>query len=400
MKRTTSAGFWVSVMLALTSLAHAQKFVLLHTFKGADGAAPIADLARDASGNLYSATVFGGSRGTGTVFELEHSGKGRVLHSFTGGSDGQGPASGLLLHGGALYGTASGGASGQYGSVFKLPPTGKLAVLHAFAGSPGDGANPSSTLIADSKNNLFGTTYSGGTLNYGSVYKLDASGQETVLYSFAGGPDGTYPSSLVRDSSGNFYGVTQSGGDLACAPPVGCGTVFKLDPKGRMSILHSFTGPDGANPSGGLTPDGAGNFYGTTLAGGSFDQGTVFVLNINGKERVLLNFSGGSDGGRPSGALTRDANGDFYGAATYGGNITSYCPFGCGVIFKLKLTGKTWSETVLHSFNVTDGASPAAPLLLDRVTHTFYGVATAGGDVNCVMVDGEHGCGTLFKLTP
>jgi uncharacterized repeat protein (TIGR03803 family) len=396
---TRTSAFWTTILLVLTSLAQAQNFKLLHTFEGADGATPSGDLARDASGNVYGVTYFGGSHGIGSVFKFDHTGKESVLYSFTGGSDGQDPLEGLRLRGGALYGTAEPGKPGGLGNVFRLSGTGKLTVLHTFAGAPSDGGYASSDLLSDSQNNFYGTTFYGGALNNGTVYKLDVTGNETVLYSFAGGPDGSSPSGLVRDSAGNLYGVTQLGGDLACNAPLGCGTVFKLDPKGRLSVLHSFTGPDGVWPNG-LTPDGTGNFYGTTSAGGTLNAGTVFVLNLNGKERVLFNFSGGSDGGSASGALVRDANGDLYGATTYGGTVAGYCSFGCGVIFKLKLTGSTWTETVLHSFNVKDGASPTAPLLLDPATHTLYGVASKGGDVNCVTLSTEHGCGTLFKLTP
>jgi uncharacterized repeat protein (TIGR03803 family) len=123
--------------------------------------------------------------------------------------------------------------------------------------------------------NLYGTTNEGGTSNVGTVFKVTQTGQETVLYSFAGGADGANPiAGVIRDKKGNFYGTTVGGGSS------GVGTVFELTKAGKESVLHTFTGAttDGANPFGGLLRDAKGNLYGTTFVGGDFGHGCVYEI--------------------------------------------------------------------------------------------------------------------------
>src|SRR2546421_458144 len=130
-------------------------------------------------------------------------------------------------------------------------------VLHNFA-TPPKGANPVAGVIRDSAGNLYGTTFYGGPVNSGAVYKLDASGQETVLYSFTGGTDGGSPyAGIIRDSAGSLYGTAYYGG------AANSGVVYKLDATGQETVLHSFTGAaDGGNPVAGVIRDSAGNLYG------------------------------------------------------------------------------------------------------------------------------------------
>jgi uncharacterized repeat protein (TIGR03803 family) len=165
------------------------------------------------------------------VFKLDPKGKLSLLHSFAGTPDGVNPLAGLLRDAaGNLYGTTYyGGTNGGFGTVFKLNTKGKLTLLHSFAGLP-VGQNPYSRLIRDSAGNLYGTTFYGGTTGYGSVFKLDTAGKLTVLHSFKDAPDGAHPiAGLVLDKAGNLYGTTSDGGDLSCGFS-GCGTVFKLTP--------------------------------------------------------------------------------------------------------------------------------------------------------------------------
>ena len=162
------------------------------------------------------------------------------------------------------------------GVVFKLDTRGKETVLHSFAGGT-DGQYPWAGLVRDSDGGLYGTTFYGGASNYGVVFKVDAAGTETVLYSFTGGADGGNPTAgVIRDSAGNLYGTTNIGG----APGMGYGVVFELDMAGTETVLHTFTGgAGGANPVGGLIRDTAGNLYGTTQDGGSGSGvGLVFEL--------------------------------------------------------------------------------------------------------------------------
>jgi uncharacterized repeat protein (TIGR03803 family) len=166
------------------------------------------------------------------------------------------------------------------GVVFKLDSTGTETVLHDFTGGA-DGASPVAGLIQDPAGNLYGTTPYGGDLSAfgglgcGVVFKLDPTGKETVLYTFRGGADGCQPrAALVRDPEGNLYGTTTQ--TATPCPP--CGVVFKLDMSGKETVLHSFAGPDGRQVDVGLIRDANGDLYGVTEEGGASDQGVVFRL--------------------------------------------------------------------------------------------------------------------------
>jgi uncharacterized repeat protein (TIGR03803 family) len=154
-------------------------------------------------------------------------------------------------------------------------------VLYSFTGGT-DGNGPYSGLVFDAAGNLYGTTRNGGAANAGVVYKLDRTGHETVLYSFTGGQDGADPyAGVILDSAGNLYGTTIAGGQGNCNFPgfAGCGTVYKLDTMGNVTVLYSFTGfGDGGNPSSGVIMDGSGNLYGAAAAGGTRGGGVVFEL--------------------------------------------------------------------------------------------------------------------------
>jgi uncharacterized repeat protein (TIGR03803 family) len=230
----------------------------------------------------------------------------------------------------------------------------------------------------DRKRELYGTTVQGGSNDLGTIFKVDHLGDETVLHSFAGS-DGAYPigSHLIKDRQGNLYGTTWSGGST------GQGTVFKLDSAGVLTVLHSFTGPDGAGPIGDVLMDRRGDLYGTTTGGGSAGAGTVFKLDTAGNEVVLHSFSGPpGDGTYPSKGVVMDKEGNLYGITVYGGSS------GSGVVFKLDPSGK---ETVLHNFTDTpDGSYPLGSLTWDSKGQ-LYGTTQNGGD---------YGLGTVFRLVP
>jgi len=325
---------------------------VLHSFTGgSDGSTPITGLVRDGAGNLYGAAYFGGIGGglcgCGTIFKLGASGKGAVLHSFSGyPGDGNGPAADLVRDAaGNLYGTTTYGGTNDYGTIFKVDTTGGETVLYSFTGYGSDGAYPWSGLVRDEAGTLYGTTYSGGTYGAGTIFKLDTTGTETVLYTFTDGADGEAPyGQLIRDKAGNLYGAAWGGGLAGCAQ-YGCGTVFKLDAAGNFTVLHAFVGPtEGGSPYGGLVQDAAGNLYGTTEYGGiarcpEYGCGSVFKLDHAGSFTVLHMFTGGADGAQPMSALLRDPAGNLYGTATFGGSNTFCGGFtsGCGVVFKLTL---------------------------------------------------------------
>ena len=301
-----------------------------------------------------------------------------VLHSFSGNPDGSTPYGGLARDSsGNLYGTTVQGGTSNLGTVFEATSTGTTTVLHNFTGSP-DGSTPYGALAIDSSGNLYGTTIQGGTSNLGVVFKVTSSGTETVLHSFTGKPDGSTPyGGLILDSSGNLYGTTVAGGSS------NTGTVFKTTSTGTTTVLHSFTGnPDGSLPYGSLVIDSPGNLYGTTKQGGSSNLGTVFKTTSTGTTTVLHSFAGNPDGSTPYyDGLVRDSSGNLYGTTTLGGGSN------LGTVFKTTSTGTT---TVLHSFaGNPDGSTPYGGLVVDS-SGNLYGTTVNGGSSNT---------GTIFKTT-
>jgi uncharacterized repeat protein (TIGR03803 family) len=305
------------------------KETVLHRFAGgAAGSNPFAGLIRDPEGNLYGTTVYGGDlncgdpSGCGTVFKLDATGKKTVLHSFAGPPDGSTPYGGLVRDAqGNLYGTTVFG--GNYGTVFKMDATGREAVLHSFTGGK-DGSYPDSGVIRDAAGNLFGTTTYGGPSNLGTAFELDRTGKETMLYSFTG-VDGDLPSAGLVPVGESLYGTTPYGGAFHE------GNVFKMDKTGKVTGLHDFLGggQEGSAPAAALIHDAAGNVYGTTLYGGFYNQGTLFKVDFTGNATVLHTFTGGADGGIPEAGVIRDASGNLYGTTMSGG------AFGFGTVFKI-----------------------------------------------------------------
>jgi uncharacterized repeat protein (TIGR03803 family) len=284
----------------------------------------------------------GGYIGCGTAFELAPDGKETVLYKFADGADGGFPYSGLALDAtGNLYGTTSQGGdaacsigSGLCATVFKLSGHGTEKALYSFTDGT-DGAIPLTGLVLDSSGNAYGTTQYGGDTSCGPpngcgvVFRVDRTGKETALHAFTGGNDGALPSSgLIGDVNGNLYGTTRSGGAY------NYGTLFKIEKSGAESVLYSFTGEaDGAGPAGNLLLDAEGNIYGTATGGGSGGAGTVFKLDKSGNETVLHTFTGLADGAYPESGLVVDSNGILYGTAPFGGdpNGTDF-----GTIFLIK----------------------------------------------------------------
>ncbi|MGA7356947.1 MAG: choice-of-anchor tandem repeat GloVer-containing protein, partial [Candidatus Cybelea sp.] len=379
-----------------THVRHA--YNLLYSFKGGinDGRDPHAGPLINVMGTLYGTTVYGGGPCHdrcfgGTVFAITTSGGETVLHSFEVGSgDGKNPRAGLIDVTGTLYGTTvhGGSASCYCGAVFKVTLSGAETVLHSFAGGP-DGFGPDAGLL-DVNGTLYGTTINGGTVNDGTVFAITTTGTETVLHSFAGNPDGAHPYAGLINVNGTLYGTTTSGG--ACGSRGGCGTVFTIAPSGAETVLYSFKGgsADGKYPTQADLLDVNGTLYGTTKHGGANDRGTVFSLTTSGEETVVHSFGGSRDGVFPYGGLI-DVNGTLYGTTSNGGSVSCGVRYGdihgCGTVFKTTTSGK---ESVLHSFGAAkDGRYPYAGLV--SVNDTLYGTTTAGG---------AHNAGTVFSLSP
>lgn len=318
---------------------------VLYSFTGgADGGSPQSDLIMDSAGNLFGTTTSGGRACFGTVFKLDTTGNESVLHCFLYfPDDGADPDSGLVMDAtGTLYGATPGGGANLDGILYKLNSLNEETILHSFSGPPHDGEGPEG-IAMDKEGNVYGTTFYGesSTLCCGAVFEFDVHGTETILHNFTGGADGALPwAGPIVDENGNIYGTTSQGGVTADCP-VGCGTVFKVDTSSHESVLYTFKGgTDGRFPRASLARDAEGNLYGTTLQGGDTSvnngagYGTVFELNASGGETVLHSFTGGSDGRLPKADLILDAAGNIYGTAQSGG------AHGAGTVFKISVSSQ------------------------------------------------------------
>lgn len=317
----------------------------------------------------------------------------------------------------ALIASGCGQSAAPYGGErsTELPAAGapryNETVLYEFKSSP-DAANPEAGVVLDRDGTLYGTTIEGGKHpncfggyhnGCGTVYSIDTSGDEHLVYSFRGKPDASEPFAGLIRKNGIFYGTTAAGGSYKPCYTyggLGCGTIFEIDRKGDERVLYNFKGSfgsgpiDGQGPMGGLTADSAGNLYGTTPFGGASESGTIFKLAKDGTESTLYSFTGANDGGRPYSGVIRDASGNLYGVAYFGGN--SACTGGCGTIFELGATG---SLTVLYSLaGGADGGNPIGGMVMDGAGN-LYGTAQNYGNLNCDKRGGNPGCGTVFRLS-
>ncbi len=316
-------------------------YTLLHQFQQnyVDGYWPMAGVILDQQGNVYGTTLEGGNYDAGIIFEISPTGTETILHSFDCYTEGCNPQAGLVMDSeGNLYGTTVSGAPSNYGTVFKfVPSSGMMTALYNFTGGS-DGCYPWGVVL-DSAGNLYGTTQGGCLDLFGLVFKVTPSGAETVLHSFKrNGKDGFSPeSSVIIDSKGNLYGTTGLGGSH------GLGAVYKVTPAGKETILHSFKGEaDGIFPQASLAFDSSANLYGTTLYGGTLDWGTVFKI-VKTRETTLHSFElNGTDGVFPYGGVIFNPAGNLYGTTSLGGNGANCGSSGCGTIFKI--TPQTLAE--------------------------------------------------------
>lgn len=395
-----------------TPSAHAQTFTALYAFTGStDGGFPEGDgLVLDSAGNIYGVTGEYGATETlqctqlcGNVFELTPEGIETSLYTFNGGAEGYLPSGLALDKSGTLIGSVAYGGPKQDGFLFSLSD-GKLTGLHAFPSKPGDGEVPG-RIFLDSAGNIYGLTGAGGSgagcgvSGCGIVFRLAKNNKETIV-NFSGAA--WAPSDLVLDAATQtFYGTTEVGGGTGCEG-VGCGTIFKIDKTGKLTVLYKFLGaPDGATPFGKLALDSAGNLYGTTVTGGNTGPcppsgcGTVYKLDTSGKETILHRFSA-FDGASPFGGLIIDSSGNLYGTTAIGGTAPNCQPSGCGTVFKMDTSG---NETVLYTFTGgSDGSEPISGLVFDTAGN-LYGTAFNGGYTQGDLCF-PSGCGTVFKVTP
>jgi uncharacterized repeat protein (TIGR03803 family) len=391
---------------AIPAVSQAGTLTTLHTFTGlSDGATPVGNLLYQ-NGSLYGTAQFGGTTGTGdcpdgcgVIFQMNaKTGKETVLYSFQGGADGAFPGAGLIYANGLFYGTTElGGGQKCFdstdgcGTVFQFDPaTGVETTLYPFGNGGVDGeiALAGVTLV---NGVLYGTTVEGGNGQVGNIYSYNlGSGVGLNLHSFTGYPDEEFPDAGLLSFDNTLYGTTGGQGQ-------DFGSVYAFAPQsGVETLLHQFSGSDGANPAANLVAY-KGMLYGTTAAGGGpRGGGTVFKINpLTGAESVVYSFTGGSNGAAPvAGLIVVDKM--LYGTTLHGGGYSG-CPGGsegCGTIFQVDPA--TGQETVLYSFTgKSDEGNPQTGLVYKK--GAFYGTTAVNGVNSCYN---KLGCGTVFEFTP
>ncbi len=390
------AGILFCAATAIVSSAQVT-FTTLVDFTGLNGSTPYMVLTQGADGNFYGTTYEGGATygnggpGDGSVFKVTPAGTLTTLHSFCSQancSDGALPV-GSLVQGadGNFYGTTVSGGSGQScpypnscGTVFRITPSGTLTTVYSFCSLPNcaDGTEPATGLVQGENGNFYGTTQGGGVVA-GSIFEISPSGKLTTLYSSA-----LYPTQLRQARNGNFYGEYDAE----------YGAIFEMSPSGKLTTLFGFDYNDGAYPNGGLIQAANGDLYGVTFGGGSGSNnecirfvgcGTIFKITPAGKLTTLYNFCPLTDcttGAAPYGPLVQATDGNFYGT-TSGEDVNG------GTAFEMSPDG---TLTLLHSFcsgDCLDGALSEAGLL-QSTNGNFYGTTT---------VTGGGGKGTIFSLS-
>lgn len=364
-------------------------YVTLHDFTGAndDGWYP-RNLIEGDDGALYGTCTDGGMEGQGIVFKLNKSGGDyTVLHHFSWtNNDGRLPQSGLLKASDSLlYGTTASGGRADYGALYRLEQTGSNAIVVASFNWPGgDGWNPLANLIEASDGVLYGTTFNGGSNEFGTVFRMnkDQSGY-AVLHHFDWATDGAFPrGGVIEGANGALFGTAFEGGSNSF------GTVFTLSKDGSgFSVLHHFSGlnGDGSHPQAALLQGSDGALYGTTAQGGSNGWGTVFTLNQNGSGFALLRSIPGTNSAEiePVASLTEGSDGGLYGVAM-GVGVTN----GAGSVFRMNKNGAAFTN--LHLFT---GATSEGRGLIGSLVEGTNGVlfgTTFGGSSN--------GLGGVFKV--
>jgi uncharacterized repeat protein (TIGR03803 family) len=397
------------LLTASAIVSPAQTFTTVHSFNGTDGNNSQASLLQATNGYFYGVTVHGGANNDGTIFAMRSGGALMTIHSFNG-TDGISPWPGLAQgSNGNLYGTTNAGGANANGTVFTITPSGTFRTLYNFCSRSNckDGSTPYGALVQGSDGNFYGTTLYGGTAGSGTVFRVTPGGVLSTLHSFQNNSlDGAYPyAALIQASDGNFYGTTFSGGEGDV------GTIFRISSDGTLTIIYNFCAsgfpcPDGGNPQGGLVQSSNGYLYGTAARGGDFatcnlfvNCGTVYRVSLNGALTTLHKFVS-TDGLGPLTSMIQGSNGVLYGVTTWGGS-SNVCADGCGTIFAITPTG---DFATLHNFcsesGCADGATPVGGLI-QATSGAFYGTTGIGGANNMGEVYGlSVGFGPSTKTSP
>jgi uncharacterized repeat protein (TIGR03803 family) len=402
--RLTKRISCIGLLFCVAPISALAQVTTLASFDKTDGRDPgqaASPFVQGTDADFYGTTIAGGTHDEGAVFKMSPAGKLTTLYSFcsqTSCSDGAAANAGLVqATDGNLYGTTGAGGTNNNGTVFQITPVGKLTTIYRFCSISGcsDGVDPSAGLLQAIDGNFYGTTALGGANGYGTVFKITKAGVLTTLGSF-NGTNGRSPAfgSLIQTADGNFYGTTDAGGvNTSCGSSTGCGTVFKITPRGQLTSLYSFCALqnciDGTELLGGLVQGTDGNLYGVTAVGGAYGYGTVFQITTTGALTTLHNFNW-TDGAYPEAALIQGTDGNFYGTTSSGG------AHGVGgTLFVITAQGNL---TTLYNFcsqtNCADGTGPFESLI-QATNGEFYGTTFAGGtSLRC-----SGGCGTAFSLS-
>ncbi len=382
-------GLLLMFAVATRQPADAQTYSVLYTFTGGnDGGDPYSNVIRDSAGNLYGTAAIGGGDGScnsgfgcGVLFKLSPSGTETVLHVFGEGTDGQMPKASLFKDAhGNIYGTTSAGGTLGFGTVYKLDTSGTVTTIFNFSGANGSDAQG---VVVDASGTIYGSTLSGGDpaksgkLTGGVLYKLTQTGVQTILRTFEQRPgDGYFPFGVpLLDGAGNIYATTSEGGQSHA------GTVYRYNSSDVVTQIFLAGQPGPFQPQGGLVFDGDGYLYGPSY-GGSPLGGQIFRVDGRGHVTTFSNFGVPSvNGDVPNASLIFDSAGNIYGTSSTGGSTNG------GVVFKVDTSG---NETVLYDFaDAANGQTPVSGLTIDSAGN-LYGTTVSGG----------FGHGVVFKITP
>jgi uncharacterized repeat protein (TIGR03803 family) len=302
-----------------------------------------------------------------------------ILYSFgASATDGTSPQASLIqASDGKLYGTTYSGGAQNAGTLFSITRSGTESILYSFTDGH-DGKGPTAAPVQATDGSFYGTTSTGGSNDEGVLYAVTPAGVETVLYTFAANVNGGSPGgNLIQATDGKLYGTAADGGIASQ------GVLYSVDTSGTELVVYTFTGGIKPKlPSNGVIQGSDGNFYGTTTGGGVSNNGTIYSATPAGVLTVLYSFSGGADGGLPLGGLVQATDGNFYGTTQSGGTS------GRGTVFKITPGG---SYSVLYSFSsaAADGSGPSAGLI-QASDGNLYGTTFSGGTYNS---------GTVFQVT-
>jgi len=367
--RLTSLIAGLALLGVLLPAASAQSLTALRSLtRATDGGAPNGSLILANDGMLYGTAITGGANGAGTIYRLAADGTGFTVLRDLISADGTAPAAGLVQgRDGKLYGTATAGGSAGGGTVFRLNLDGTgFTVLRSFT-SATDGAAPNA-IVEGIDGRLYGTTINGGTSSSGTIYRINADGTGfTVLRHFVAATDGKNPQcALVQCTDARFYGTTSSGGTN------NFGTIFGISPDGgSFTVLRQLDTADGTAPYGRLVQAANGRLYGTTIAGGANALGTIFRVNLDGLAFSVVRDLVAADGTLAYAGLTSGTDGALYGVTSGGGSN------GAGTTFRLTLADGGYS-VLRHLVAATDGSASYARLTLGS-DGRFYGTASLGG---------------------